>query len=78
MSKEGVMQVVGRMISDENFRKAVHADAEKAIAESGYHVTGAELSGIKKLKPEDLQVTARAKRVANVDSFDCNVKKATV
>lgn len=56
MSQEGVRKVIGKMISEPNFAKAVHANAATAIAGSGYALDTREVAAISKIKPGDLSL----------------------
>lgn len=78
MSQEGVKKVIARMITDSAFKAAVHSDAKDAIEKSGYSVTDAELKGIAKLKPNDLQVAIKRHGAGPVASYECDVRSAKV
>jgi len=79
MSKEGVQKLVGRMITDEKFKKEVFQDPQKAIASSGYHIDPKEAAAISKIKPHDLQVVAKPvlDPGGQVASFNLDVRSAT-
>ena len=54
MSREGMKEVVKRMLSDEDFRLTLLEDPEKAIRAEGFDVTEEELEAFKTIEEEDL------------------------
>lgn len=54
MSREGMKEVVKRMLSDEDFRLTLLEDPEKVIRAEGFDVTEEELEAFKTIEEEDL------------------------
>jgi len=52
---EGLKAVIERMVTDEEFKKAILANPEQALNASGYEVNAEELLALKNLKGEDLE-----------------------
>lgn len=75
MSQQGVKKLVGRLISDDSFRKAFHDNPSKATAESGYHLDERELAALAKLKPTDLQVNVKHGH-GTAASYELDVRSA--
>jgi len=53
MSKDAVSQIIGRAVTDEEFRKLLFSNPEQALA--GYDLANEEKEALKNLKPEDLE-----------------------
>jgi hypothetical protein len=71
MSQEGVRRVVGRLISDPEFKKAFHDNPQGAIEKSGYAVAPNELQALSKIKAGDLAVNiSKRPGPGGVESFD--------
>ncbi|MES2979604.1 MAG: NHLP-related RiPP peptide [Pseudomonadota bacterium] len=76
MSQEGVKKLIGRMISDDQFRNTFNADPKAAIAQSGYHLEQHEIAAVSKLKPQDLQVKLKPGPGAAAASYEIDVRSA--
>jgi hypothetical protein len=57
MTKASVEQIIGRIITDEAFRKAFFAGPEKAL--EGYDLSPEELAALLKTKIEDVEGFSR-------------------
>jgi hypothetical protein len=56
MSREGLQAVIGRAITDEEFRLMLFADPDAALA--GYELTEAEVAAVKTVDAESLDACA--------------------
>jgi hypothetical protein len=65
MSREALQGVIGRAIIDEEFRRALFADPEVALA--GYALTQGEVAALKRMDAESLDACARSigRRIAS-------------
>jgi len=52
---EGLKTVVERMVTDDEFKKAILENPEEALSAGGYEVSAEELLALKNLKVEDLE-----------------------
>jgi len=52
---EGLKAVVERMVTDDEFKKAILENPEEALSAGGYEVSAEELFALKNLKAEDLE-----------------------
>ena len=54
MAQANVERIVGRLVTDEDFRREFHADPDRAVrglAERGYELTRAEVASLVALDP---------------------------
>jgi hypothetical protein len=56
MSKEVVQQIIGRAVTDAEFRNNLFADPDKAL--EGYDLTEQEIAGLKTLDAETMDTMA--------------------
>jgi len=73
MSQGNVERIVGRLVTDEDFRRAFHEDPERVVrglADRGYELTRAEIETLVALDPLTLE------RFAN--SLDPRLQKASL
>lgn len=77
MSQEGVKKLIGRMISDQDFSNAFHADPKAAIKASGYGLTPKEIAAVSKLTPNDLTVKLKP-GLGPVASYEIDVRSAKI
>lgn len=56
MSKEGIKKLIGRMITDDEFKDSFFANREKTVNASGYDVSAQELEALANLRADDLGV----------------------
>lgn len=59
MSKQGVASVIAALISDPAFNEAFFADRAKALNESHFSLTDAEMEALKYIKKSDVVVKAK-------------------
>ena len=73
MSQANVEKIVGRLVTDEDFRRAFHEDAEgvvRSLTERGCELTRAEIATLVALDPATLERFA--------DSLDPRLQKASL
>ena len=58
MSKEAVEAIIGKAVVDSQFREALFADPERALA--GYDLTGEEVAALKAIDAEEIESFAGA------------------
>jgi len=58
MSQEAVERVLGRLITDERFRRAVGDSLEAACVQQGYRLSRTELRFLSELELEQIQALA--------------------
>lgn len=58
MSQEAVERVLGRLITDERFRRAVGASLEATCVEQGYSLTSTELRLVSELELKQIDTLA--------------------
>jgi hypothetical protein len=56
MSKEAVQQIIGKAVTDAEFRNTLFADPNKAL--EGYDLTEQEIAGLKTLDAETMDTMA--------------------
>jgi hypothetical protein len=77
MSQQGVKKLIGRLIADDKFRTAFHADPKEAAEDSGYRLNDQELLAVSKLKPNDLLVNIKH-GPGTVASYEIDVRSAKI
>jgi hypothetical protein len=73
MSQANVEKIVGRLVTDEDFRRAFHENAERVVrdlTERGWELTRAEIATLVALDPLTLERFA--------DSLDPRLQKASL
>lgn len=67
MSSQGVLNVIGRIITDEQFKKEFFEDPKLAVEHSGYAVAPDELAALAEIKPTELKIHLGRRAEVNLE-----------
>jgi len=73
MSKEGLNRVIGKMIADTGFRRAVFNDPARALPRTGFDLSKDEMKALRVLKPSDLKVLRKRVGRGPSAAVECTV-----
>lgn len=79
MSQEGIKKLIGRIITDEEFKKGFFENRARTVKMSGYDVSLQELEALATLKAEDLEfeITEVIGANHNATEIECGAKVKT-
>jgi hypothetical protein len=56
MTEEGLKMLVGRLVSDENFKAEFFSNRKQAVQKSGYSISEEEFQALERIKEKDFKI----------------------